>query len=640
MSRWTLLLPLACVLVAQTFLSAAVGLVFARGVLHAAELNPPGLIRGVMTDDVKVLQEVGANSCLLWGPPGKPEAWDRLTQAGQFIFLCGLGEPKKEFFDFEGKKRVQMRVPFCYSNDWGKWWVEQVAGAAAKHYPAICLTTTDECAWNNGHIAYLFGVRQPVGTKFYCDCDKCREAVGTLPEITASRFLSPSPLGGEGRVRDDARRYIRYRYQAVADTLKAALEQARKNDPAFLSFFCLNLREVMAQERYPYGIALDMLPQTDVLLATSFQTSVDRRGEETRFIPAMTVKHLLAGRPRLGAVPCLAATVYDYRQKFDWTEAYYWRKEVEDLLPTPALASIAKDLEPYTLRDDEVILPAISCIAHGARGVMFFGDEKREALKKLFTRMADLEKRLAGATVPGEVVVLCSRQSEDEWMLSHAPKAGSRADLSDAMMQDGCWAQPSDRIAWEYNKDAPHSQGFRSTSATMEALIRLGIPFRLHFVENLTPADLAQAKVVVVPFCTHIADASAAILKDFAARGKVIAFAHRGEFDETGKRRGKPAIDAGAVFFDGEASEALKDPAGRKKLAEAMGDLFDVHPTCDSESVERTWLKLPDGRVAVFLINWNEKEATVKLGLPGGDPVVTVDVPGRGTAVVFQAARQ
>jgi hypothetical protein len=177
-------------------------------------------------------------------------------------------------------------------------------------------------------------------------------------------------------------------------------------------------------------------------------------------------------------------------------------------------------------------------------------------------------------------------------------------------------------------------------NAVKEALIRLGVPFRMHFVENLRASDLAQAKVVVVPFCTHVAEPSAAILKDFAAKGRVIAFAHRGEFDETGKRRGKPAIDAGAVFFDGEASEVLKDPAGRKKLAEAIGDPFDVHPTCDSESGERTWLKLPDGRVAVFLLTWDEKEATVKLGLPGGDPVVTVDVPGRGTAVVFQAAKQ
>ena len=604
----------------MVLLSVAMGVAamaaFAREAFSADRVPPPGLIRGVMTDDVKALTELGANSCMLWGPPGKPEVWDKLAEAKLFVLLASLGPEKKEFFQLEGKKRVRMTTPYCWSNEFGAWWIQHVAEGAAKKYPAVCFVTPDEFAWNNGVIPYLFHVPQPVGTKFYCDCEKCRQAlseskgrtvVGKLPNITASRFLDDSP---------ESRAFIRYRYEATAKAMKSVLDAAKKADPEFLSCFDLNLKEVMNYERYPSGIALDMLPQADILLATCFQTSCDRRGDETRFIPALTTNHLLAAHPRIGALPCLAATVYKYAEKFDWTQEYYWRKEIEDLLPAPVLESIRKDLAPYKLTDDEVILPALSAIAHGAKGIMFFGDEKRDALKKLFALMAKLDKPLAGATVPGEVVVLVSRTSEDEWMLAHAPKAGSRADLTDAMVQSGCWAQPADRIAWEFSKDAPHSQGVRSTQATMQALIRLGMPFRIHFAENAGADDLRSARVVVETFAVGAAQT---VRK--APGQRVVAFGP----DKL------PTV------------EALRD---------AVGNALPIRATCESEDVERAWLNLADGGVALFLINWSDKAQSVQVRLPGAakasmldtnggtsaiDPTSAVEVPARDARVILQS---
>ncbi|MFB3891033.1 MAG: hypothetical protein ACE15C_03310 [Phycisphaerae bacterium] len=605
-----------------------------------ARVAPPGLIRGVMTDDIKTLKELGANSCLLWGLPAKPEAWDNFARAGQFVFLNDLGGPKKEFFEYEGKKRVKMLMPFCYGGKWGQWWSEHIATAAPKNLPAICNLTTDECAWNNADIAYVFGIRQPTGAKFYCDCEDCRKGAGELPEITASRFLADSPA---------ARKYINYRYKALADAIKAAQDQARKADPAFLSYYVLNLREVYALERYQYGVALDMLPQADVLLATAFQTSVDRRGDDTRFLHAITAKYLLAARPRIGAVPALAATVYDYKEKFDWTEAYCWRKDVEDMLPKPILDSIAKDMTPYKLRDDEVILPALSCLAHGAKGVMFFGDERKEALKKLFSLMAVLEKPLAGATVPPDVVVLVSRQSEDEWMLSHAPKATSREDLSDAITTLGCWAQPANRVAWEYNKAAPHSEGFRASQALMKGLMQLGIPFRVYFVEDLQASDLADAKVVMLPFVTHIADAKAVILKKASAKAKVFAFVHAGEFDERGAKRDKPALqEQGMLVLKPGPEQAMKDAGGRQDLLKIIGYEPEFRLSIDGEAVEHTWLRLAGGETASFIINWGQAPAKVKAEIGKAtvwdtagnslraDSVTSIDVPGRDARIIIQ----
>ena len=567
----------------------------------AGEPAVPELVRGLMTTDLKMLKEAGANACLAWGAPGADE-FAALRGAGQFVFVNSLGTPPKEMFEWEGKKRTGMKVPFCYGPEsaWGQWWAGHVGTAAAKKWPGILGIVPDEMAWNSGHISYTFGIPQAVGTKVYCDCEVCAQGAGGKAPVTASRFLTDSP---------EARRFIEYRYQAVADVLKKAQENGKANDPNFLCYYTLNLREVGAMERYPSGVALDVLPQADVLLATIFQTSVDRRGEHSRFMQAMAVKQLLAARPRIGVVLALAATVYDYGAKQDWTQSYYWRKEVEDLLPGNVVASIRQDMRSYTMRDDEVILPAVSAIAHGAKGVMFFVEEKAAAMKEVFAMMTALEKPLAGASVPGEVVVVVSRVSEDRWMLSHAPEVGSRDDFSDAMMQDGCWAQPSDRIAWEFNKDKPHSQGFRSTAAAMEALIRLGIPFRAVFAEGLRADDLKEAKAVVVPFCTHLSQESARLLQ--ASSAKLVVYAHRGEMDEKGNPRAMDALASG-MFVKEEASEALASVEGRTKLAEMIGDAISAPVSGGGEDVERTWLKLPGGGVALFCINWGEKPATLQ----------------------------
>ncbi len=581
----------------------------------AAEV--PGFVQCVMSSDVKLLKDTGANSCLLWGVP-REEKWDEISRAGVFVFLNGLERPPREFFEYEGKKRVRMKIPYCYSGEWGKWWVGHVERGAVKDYPAAVNVVPDEFAWTNGHVPYSFNVRLPVGTPFYCGCPDCKGGAGGLPEITASRFLRDSP---------EARRYVQYRYETVARVLRESHERARRANPSFLSYYTLNLREVQALERYPYGVALDMLPPADMMIATSFQTTVDRRGKDTRFDHAETVKRLLAARPRLGAMCVLAATVYDYKKAHSWTEAYHWREEVEKLLPAKLVSAMRKELELYKLREDEIILPALSCVAHGSKGVMFFGGEGKAALKKLFSFLAKIEKDLARTKVPGKIVLLCSRTSEDAWMLSHAPKVGPRADYSDAMMQVGCWAQPSNRIAWAFNKSARHALGFRSTKAAFQALVKLGVPFRMHFVENLRSADLADSEVAVVPFCTQISEKKARILREFAAKKRLIVFAHRGERSE--KARAEKVFEGRTVtFFKGEACDVLADERGRKRLLKAIRWPFELKVRGGSEDVERAWLGLPRGCKMLFLINWGAAPEKLKIDFARRGKVTLLDLSG------------
>ena len=579
----------------------------------------PGVIRCVTTDNTILLKEIGANSCLVWGIPNEAK-WRELTSQGIFVFLNGLERPPKEFFEWEGKKRVGMKIPYCYSGEWGKWWVEHVERGAQQKFPAIVNVVPDEFAWCNGHVPYTFNLRLPVGSVFYCSCAECRKRCGTLPELTASRFLKDTP---------EARRYLQYRYETTVAVIRESLDRARRADPSFLSYYTMNLREVNALERYPYGIALDTLPSPDLMIATAFQTSVDRRGDETRFYHAETVKYLLAARPKEGALAVLAATLYDYTKNYEWTEAYRWRDEVEALLPEPVVKTVRKEMAPYELDKASVILPAVSCIAHGARGVAFFGDEKKEALRELFTFLGRIEPELFGSRVPGKVVVICSRVSEDAWMLRHAPETDSRGDFSDAMMLSGCWAQPANRLAWEFNKSQLHSLGFRSTKAVVHSLMRSGIPFRLHFLENLRTSDLDEADVVVMPFCTHVSEEKARILREYAGRGKLIAFGHRGEYDENGTRLQEPVLNGRrAVFFREEACEMLSSPRAARRLADAVGRPFDVRVRGGGPELEAAWLELKDGGRALFLINWGAEREKISFDFTRAGSVTAHDVSG------------
>jgi hypothetical protein len=77
----------------------------------------------------------------------------------------------------------------------------------------------------------------------------------------------------------------------------------------------------------------------------------------------------------------------------------------------------------------------------------------------------------------------------------------------------------------------------------------------------------------------------------------------------------------------------LRDAAGRKKLADAIGGVFDVRAQCGSEDVERAWLKLADGGVALFLINWGDEARTVRVQLPGAAEATRFDTSGTSTEV-------
>ena len=85
------------------------------------------------------------------------------------------------------------------------------------------------------------------------------------------------------------------------------------------------------------------------------------------------------------------------------------------------------------------------------------------------------------------------------------------------------------------------------------------------------------------------------------------------------------------MVFYGAAAGDLQDRAGRRKLAEAIGAPGAVTATSPAgEDMERAWLALADGGVAVFCINWGDRPARVEVRLPrGGAGASVLDVSGR-----------
>jgi hypothetical protein len=58
-----------------------------------------------------------------------------------------------------------------------------------------------------------------------------------------------------------------------------------------------------------------------------------------------------------------------------------------------------------------------------------------------------------------------------------------------------------------------------------------------------------------------------------------------------------------------------------------------VQAQCASEDVERVWLRLADGGVAVFLINWSDKVRTVQVRLPGTAKATRLGTSGTSSEI-------
>ena len=258
-----------------------------------------------------------------------------------------------------------------------------------------------------------------------------------------------------------------------------------------------------------------------------------------------------------------------------------------------------------------------------------------KSVQKGYAMVDDLEALgVWDARPPHDIAVLSSRESWDWWQVRsyYGPLPKPTADRAIEAMR-GWFADElvNDRI-----------------------LIKNGYPYDWYFADN--PKHLEQLdgyKVILLPFAYSISDAAAAKIKEAARKGaKVILFGTLGETDEWGQPRATPALplvptlrvgtsqpDAPAstgIFRDlvdsGQATLLSEDllEAGSddrfqaKALALIDGALGDKHPfkmNRYGKHIDATLLAKGERERFVFLINWEEKPATVDLsvGVPEGN---------------------
>lgn len=588
------------------------------------------LIGGGSSGGPQENEELGCNIKFLWSGP--PEG-DNTKVAGWIekniepywkigvsnIWIYAFPPSQAAVFSQyveSGRKCNALETGYSFAGPLGTNWLALVAKTAALKLPVVYNFVPDEIYYNNGHIPYAFGVPINPKTPWYPDTAEEKNAFKTatgfaFPRVTISRLL-----GGDTK---ENRAFILHRYRTLAKTVKSWYTQARQIYPDIQTTAMFNLTDVYGLERYPGGIALDLFGEDAGLTyvsATSFQCSYDWRGPDTHYYPTETVKHLIAGFPAAKII-C-------------WTSAYLFAPDSGELRFLLPIETFPK------LRPIDLIGTAVSAIGHGGEGYLMLGGGMRDkqypeiwqAQKQLFHMMRDVSPWVEGSKVPGRIVVLHSRAGEDWYALANgSTNVDALADGSMAMRERCAYIQQNNYLSYHFNKDTDQSRGYRAHKAVIHFLFKNAMPFRLHYLDALQEKQLVEAKLIVLPFAHSISKEAADILRRSVLAGKCIAiFGMLGERDPDGNLYPVPLLadlarQANVKIFDKDTALNLSNPktisAVRKAFREILATnapvQFISEPGAEIEIALRE--KSPEEKV-LFLVNWSEKSAKVRLKLP------------------------
>lgn len=588
------------------------------------------LIGGGSSGGPKEAEELGFNTRFLFaGPPEgdntKVVAWiekdiEPYRKVGISNFWIYAFSPARAavFSQYveSGKKYKALETGYSFAGALGSNWLALVTRTAALKLPVVYNFVPDELYYNNGHVPYAFGVPLNPKTPWYPDTaeekNSFKAATGlAFPRVTISRFL-----GGDTK---ENRAFILHRYRTLAKMVKSWYAQARQIFPDIQTAAMFNLTDVYGLERYPGGIALDMFGEDAGLTyvsATSFQCSYDWRGPATHYYPSETVKHLIAGFPAARVI-C-------------WTSAGVWAPdsgELRFLLPAETFPK---------LRPIDLLGTAVSSIGHGAEGYLMYQGGMRDkenpeiwqAQKQLFNMMHAISPWVEGSKVPGRIVVLHNRSGEDWYALANeSTNVNALADGSMAMRERCTYIQQNNYLSYYFNKDSEQSRGYRAHKAVIHFLFKNAMPFRLHYLDTLEEKHLAEAELIVLPFAHSISKEAADILRRNVQAGKHITiFGMLGERDPDGNFYPVPLLadlarQANVCLFDKDTALSLSNPktisavrkAFREMLATNAPVQFISEPGAEIEVALR---EKSSTEKILFLVNWSEKSAKVRLKLP------------------------
>jgi len=453
-----------------------------------------------------------------------------------------------------------------------------------------------------------------------------------FPEIGRSRLVAEDTPAG--------RSFVLFRYNSVARGFREWLGAVQAARPGQETSIVLSAVPQYALERYPSGICWDILGRdvpVDEVIVTAFPSSFDYRGPKTHHWITETAKHLVGAFKHSRA--CIVCNLYDCNIEGSTTSV---KREIDGAYL------------PVRVRPVDVYGNAVSCVANGVKTFFYYSykfakDEKREAIQKGYGLLEAVEPWLQGSRLPRDVALLYSRAGGDFYSLAFGPHGlSAEEDGSEGMFGYRGWAQPVNRIGGNFNSGPGRvgSLGFRAQKEAVHGLISANQPFDLHFLDQLTQADVDGYTVLLLPFAYSIPDSAVELVRKRVAQGaRALIVGPIGERDGKGEERGIPALlgllnrdnmpGKRTVVRRGKGTVVYLPEAERQTLVAEVSRLLGENRSLSVTKVRgndvEVILRENAGEKLLFLVNWEERESEVEINLrvaPGAYRVAGRDIAG------------
>ena len=396
----------------------------------------------------------------------------------------------------------------CVNGPWGEAWTEGLRLASTYDLAGISLVP-DEYNWLYGRLKQGYEKHaDPRVVEFYaklpamCDCPICRERYRAvfgrdMPELgTGSKF----PAQAEPYLD-----YLQHRYDSTTAWMKRSAEAVKSANSAIRTDSLICVTPICSDFWWGPGVAWDRIGyESDIDFPTTdpYIQLHNYLGDSTHWYVTETAAHLTGSTPK--------------RQCGIVLEASRLRKEFRQMDPV------------------EVYGSALSAVCHGAKELAWWHythitgtgaaanpELSYACVKGVYELLEQADGWLGGLQPYGGVAYLHSRASDDFWRFYSQPEPNA---LLTHAGQDERYAAVAQREMLYY-------------------LFRRGVPTDLYYLEQVTEQQLADYRVIVVPFPFAVSADRVALLRRLAGSGKrIVVVSEFGTLDETGRPHARPAL--------------------------------------------------------------------------------------------------